>query len=615
MTNMQRVVSSFMSLFLILWMFVVLDLVIKVSGNAEVDALMALKNNMIDPSDALRSWDATLVHPCTWLHVFCNSENSVTRVDLGNENLSGQLVPQLGQLPNLEYLELYSNNITGEIPVELGSLTNLVSLDLYLNKITGPIPDGLANLKKLKSLRLNNNSLSGNIPVGLTTINSLQVLDLANNNLTGNVPVYGSFSIFTPISFKNNPFLYQTTPVTPAATPQQNPSGNGITAIGVIAGGVAVGAALLFASPVIAIVYWNRRKPPDDYFDVAAEEDPEVSFGQLKKFSLPELRIATDNFSNNNILGKGGYGKVYIGRLTNGGNVAVKRLNPERIRGEDKQFKREVEMISMAVHRNLLRLIGFCMTSSERLLVYPLMVNGSLESCLREPSESKPPLEWPMRKRIALGAARGLAYLHDHCDPKIIHRDVKAANILLDDEFEAVVGDFGLARIMDYQNTHVTTAVCGTHGHIAPEYLTTGRSSEKTDVFGYGMMLLEIITGQRAFDLARFARDEDIMLLEWVKVLVKDKKLETLVDANLRGNCDIEEVEELIRVALICTQRSPYERPKMSEVVRMLEGEGLAEKWDEWLNMQEDIQNFTFNLCTPYDSNPNIQPDVLSGPR
>ena len=116
---------------------------------------------------------------------------------------------------------------------------------------------------------------------------------------------------------------------------------------------------------------------------MAAEEDPEVSFGQLKKFSLPELRIATDNFSNNNILGKGGYGKVYIGRLTNGGNVAVKRLNPERIRGEDKQFKREVEMISMAVHRNLLRLIGFCMTSSERLLVYPLMANGSLESCLR----------------------------------------------------------------------------------------------------------------------------------------------------------------------------------------------------------------------------------------
>ena len=613
---MERMISSFMSLFFILWIFVVLDLVLKVYGHAEGDALIVLKNSMIDPNNALHNWDASLVSPCTWFHVTC-SENSVIRVELGNANLSGKLVPELGQLPNLQYLELYSNNITGEIPVELGNLTNLVSLDLYMNKITGPIPDELANLNQLQSLRLNDNSLLGNIPVGLTTINSLQVLDLSNNNLTGNVPVHGSFSIFTPISFKNNPFLYQTTPVTPAATPQQNPSGNGITAIGVIAGGVAVGAALLFASPVIALVYWNRRKPLDDYFDVAAEEDPEVSLGQLKKFSLPELRIATDNFSNKNILGKGGFGKVYKGRLTNGDDVAVKRLNPESIRGDDKQFQIEVDMISMAVHRNLLRLIGFCMTSSERLLVYPLMANGSVESRLREPSESQPPLDWPKRKNIALGAARGLAYLHDHCDPKIIHRDVKAANILLDEEFEAVVGDFGLARIMDYKNTHVTTAICGTQGHIAPEYMTTGRSSEKTDVFGYGMMLLELITGQRAFDLARLARDEDAMLLEWVKVLVKDKKLETLLDPNLLGNRYIEEVEELIQVALICTQKSPYERPKMSEVVRMLEGEGLEEKWDEWLNMTEDIQNFTFNLCTPTpnDSNPNIQPDVLSGPR
>jgi somatic embryogenesis receptor kinase 1 len=127
-----------------------------------------------------------------------------------------------------------------------------------------------------------------------------------------------------------------------------------------------------------------------------------------------------------------------------------------------------------------------------------------------------PPLDWDTRKRIALGAARGLSYLHDHCDPKIIHRDVKAANILLDEDFEAVVGDFGLAKLMDYKDTHVTTAVRGTIGHIAPEYLSTGKSSEKTDVFGFGIMLLEVITGQRAFDLARLANDDDVMLLDWV---------------------------------------------------------------------------------------------------
>jgi serine/threonine protein kinase len=134
-----------------------------------------------------------------------------------------------------------------------------------------------------------------------------------------------------------------------------------------------------------------------------------------------------------------------------------------------------------------------------------------------ERSDSQPPLDWPKRKRIALGSARGLAYLHDHCDPKIIHRDVKAANILLDEEFEAVVGDFGLAKLMDYKDTHVTTAVRGTIGHIAPEYLSTGKSSEKTDVFGYGVMLLELLTGQRAFDLARLANDDDVMLLDWVR--------------------------------------------------------------------------------------------------
>lgn len=131
---------------------------------------------------------------------------------------------------------------------------------------------------------------------------------------------------------------------------------------------------------------------------------------------------------------------------------------------------------------------------------------------------SQPPLDWKTRQRIALGSARGLSYLHDHCDPKIIHRDVKAANILLDEEFEAVVGDFGLAKLMDYKDTHVTTAVRGTIGHIAPEYLSTGKSSEKTDVFGYGIMLLELITGQRAFDLARLANDDDVMLLDWVCV-------------------------------------------------------------------------------------------------
>ncbi|KAL6176534.1 hypothetical protein ACLB2K_053167 [Fragaria x ananassa] len=591
----------------------------KLSANVEGDALNALKSSVADPNNVLQSWDPTLVNPCTWFHVTCNSENSVTRVDLGNANLSGSLVTQLGVLTNLQYLELYSNNITGPIPDELGSLQNLVSLDLYLNNLDGDIPATLGSLEKLRFLRLNNNSLTGKIPVTLTKIASLQVLDLSNNNLTGDIPVNGSFSLFTPISFTNNPLLNPLPATPPSSVPPTQSSIPGNRRTGTIAGGVAAGAALLFAAPAIALAWWRRRKPQDHFFDVPAEEDPEVHLGQLKRFSLRELQVATDTFSNRHILGRGGFGKVYKGRLADGSLVAVKRLKEERTQGGELQFQTEVEMISMAVHRNLLRLKGFCMTPTERLLVYPYMSNGSVASCLRERPESQPPLDWQKRKRIALGSARGLAYLHDHCDPKIIHRDVKAANILLDEEFEAVVGDFGLAKLMDYKDTHVTTAVRGTIGHIAPEYLSTGKSSEKTDVFGYGVMLLELITGQRAFDLARLANDDDVMLLDWVKGLLKDRRLEALVDADLQGNYIDEEVEQLIQVALLCTSGSPGERPKMSEVVRMLEGDGLAERWEEWQKEEMFRQDYNpiHHPSTNWiiDSTSHIPPDELSGPR
>ncbi|KAL0741156.1 hypothetical protein Bca4012_082669 [Brassica carinata] len=431
---------SFISIFLLF------GSLLRVAGNAEVDALIALRLSLSDPINALQSWNATAVTPCSWFPVTCNSEDKVVRAKLNDR-------------------ELYSNNITGGIPEELGVLTELVSLDLYMNNISGSIPSSLGNLKKLR------------------------FLDVSNNRLTGDILLTGSFSRFTAVRF---PSWKRT-----------------VTAI-------AIGAALvLSAGGAIALAWWLRSKPHDSFFDVIGEDDPEVHLGQLKRFSLRELLVATNNFSYKNLLGRGGFGKVYKGRLADGSLVAVKRLKEERTTGMELQFQTEVEMISMAVHRNLLRLRGFCMTPTERLLVYPYMANGSVASCLREHSGGKASLDWPKRKHIALGAARGLAYLHDHCDHKIIHRDVKAANILLDEQFEAVVGDFGLAKLMKYNDSHVITDVRGTIGHIAPEYLSTGKSSVKTDVFGYGVMLLELITGQKALDLARLANDDDNMLLDW----------------------------------------------------------------------------------------------------
>ncbi|XP_062079146.1 BRASSINOSTEROID INSENSITIVE 1-associated receptor kinase 1-like isoform X3 [Humulus lupulus] len=545
-----------------LWLILLFGLLRKLYAISEGDALIAFKTNLVDPSNVFENWNATLVEPpCRWNHITCNNESSVTRVDLANANVTGTLVPQLGQLTNLQYLELSSNNISGKIPEELGSLTNLVSLELSCNKLNGSIPATLGKLGKLRFLRLNNNSLSGTIPMTLT----------------------GSSSSKTRL----------------------------------IAGGVAAGAALLFAVSAIALTWYWRRKRQNHFFHVPAEH-PEVLLGQLKRFTLRELQVATDNYSDTNIIGRGGFGKVYKGHLADGSLVAVKRLKKERTQGGVLQFQTELEMISIARHRNLLRLRGFCLTSTERLLVYPYMANGSVASCLRECPGSQSPLDWEIRKRISLGSARGLAYLHDECDPKIIHRGVKTANILLDEEFEAVVGDFGLAKLMDHKDTHVTTAVRGTVGYIAPEYLSTGKSSEKTDVFGYGVMLLELITGQSAYDLARLAND-DVMLFDWVKGLWNDKKLETLVDANLQGNYVNEEVEQLIQVALLCTQGTASERPKMSEVVRMLEGDGLAERWEDWQKKELFRQDFHSshhpNTRWIVDSTSHIPPDELSGPR
>ncbi|KAF7842621.1 BRASSINOSTEROID INSENSITIVE 1-associated receptor kinase 1 [Senna tora] len=362
----------------LLWGFLVFDSLLKVSGNSDVDALIALKNNMADPKNCFQSWDSTHTNSCSWFHVTCNSNNRVTRVDIQDSNLSGQLVPELGQLSNLQYLEVYDSNISGKIPDELGNLTNLVSLDLYLNRLSGPIPDTLETLNIYAfSRRLNNNSLSGNIPMSLTTVASLQVLDLSNNQLRGDIPANGSFSLFSSSSFLNNPGLVPL-PISPA-----QPARSSKRTTLAIAGGVLAAVILLLGVLAIKLAYWRRRKLQAHFVDVP-DEDIEINLGQLKQFSLNELRFATDNFNERAIVGRGGFGKVYEGRLSDGSLVAIKRLiKQEHMQCEVHQFLTEVQMISMAMHRNLLRLCGLCITPSERLLVYPFMVNRSVAWCLR----------------------------------------------------------------------------------------------------------------------------------------------------------------------------------------------------------------------------------------
>lgn len=594
--------------------------------NYEVQALMDIKDSLRDPHGVLDNWDRNAVDPCSWAMVSCSSEARVVSLGIPSQGLYGTLSPLIGNLTNLQTVLLQNNNISGHIPAEIGKLSKLQTLDLSDNNFRGRIPPSLSHLKSLHYLRLNNNSLSGDIPQSFANMTQLTFIDLSYNNLSGPVPRFQAktFSVVgnpqicatatekdcfgidqLPLSFNVNNSASSQTSQKPKSHPKL-----------ALALGSSLASTCLLIFGFGFILCWRYKHNQQIFFDVKDRHHEEVCLGNLRRFHFRELQSATNNFSSKNIIGKGGFGIVYKGHLSDGTVVAVKRLRDGNAIGGEIQFQTEVEMISLAVHRNLLRLNGFCMTSSERLLVYPYMSNGSVASRLK----AKPALDWSTRKRIALGAARGLLYLHEQCDPKIIHRDVKAANILLDDYCEAVVGDFGLAKLLDHRDSHVTTAVRGTVGHIAPEYLSTGQSSEKTDVFGFGILLLELITGQRALDFGKAANQKGAML-DWVKKIHLEKKLEMMVDKDLKNDYDRIELEEIVQVALLCTQFLPSQRPRMSEVVRMLEGDGLAEKWEASQRADSTrSRGNEFSSSERYsdltdDSSLLVQAMELSGPR
>ncbi|CAN8284077.1 unnamed protein product [Cochlearia groenlandica] len=546
--------------------------------NPEVEALINIKNSLNDPNGVLKNWDEFSVDPCSWTMISCSPDNLVTGLVAPSQSLSGTLSVSIANLTNLRQLLLQNNNISGKIPPELCSLSKLQTLDFSNNRFSGEIPGLVNQLISLQYLRLNNNSLSGPFPSSLSQIPHLSFLDLSYNNLRGPVPKFPArtFNVVgNPLICRNSPpeICSGSVNASPLSVSLNSSSGRRTNVFA-----VALGVSLGFGVSVILTLgfIWYKKKHRRLMLLRISDKQEEglLGLGNLRSFTFRELHIATDGFTSKNILGAGGFGYVYRGKLVDGTTVAVKRLKDVNGPSGNSQFRTELEMISLAVHRNLLRLIGYCASSSERLLVYPYMANGSVASRLK----AKPALDWNTRKKIAIGAARGLFYLHEQCDPKIIHRDVKAANILLNEFFEAVVGDFGLAKLLNHADSHVTTAVRGTVGHIAPEYLSTGQSSEKTDVFGFGILLLELITGMRALEFGKNVSQKGAML-EWVRKLHKETKVEELMDRELGTNYDKIEVVEMVQVALLCTQFLPAHRPKMSDVVQMLEGDGLAERW------------------------------------
>ncbi|XP_042049291.1 proline-rich receptor-like protein kinase PERK9 isoform X2 [Salvia splendens] len=284
-------------------------------------------------------------------------------------------------------------------------------------------------------------------------------------------------------------------------------------------------------------------------------------------FTYEQLVDASNGFSDQNLLGQGGFGFVYKGTLADGKVVAIKLLRIGGGQGE-REFTSEVEIISRIHHRHLVSLVGYCISGERRVLVLDYVPNNTLYFHLH--AEGRPVLEWGTRVKIAIGAARGIAYLHEDCQPRIIHRDIKSSNILLDINFEAQVSDFGLAKIAMDANTHISTRVMGTFGYMAPEYASSGKLTEKSDVFSFGVVLLELITGRKPVDTSQPLGDES--LVEWARPLLS-QAIETnefvgLADPRLAENFVTDEMVLLIQAAAACVRHSSMNRPSMGQVVR-----------------------------------------------
>nr|XP_016500428.1 PREDICTED: LRR receptor-like serine/threonine-protein kinase ERL1 [Nicotiana tabacum] len=480
-------------------------------------------------------------------------------LDLSNNEFSGSVPGSIGDLEHLLTLNLSSNRLNGQIPVEFGNLKSIQTLDLSCNKISGGIPKELGQLQTLITLTLTANDLCGVIPDQLTNCFSLTSLNISYNNFSGVVPLSRNFSRFTPDSFVGNPLLCGDwrgsicDPYAPKSKALFSRTAVVCTALGFIA----------LLSMVLVAVYKSNQPHQFLKGSKSNQGSPKlvVLHMDMAIHTYDDIMRITENLSEKFIIGHGASSTVYKCVLKNSRPIAVKRLytHPHSLR----EFETELETIGSIRHRNLVSLHGYSLSPHGNLLFYDYMENGSLWDLLHGPSK-KVMLDWETRLKIAVGAAQGLAYLHHDCNQRIIHRDVKSSNILLDETFEAHLSDFGIAKCIPTAKTHASTFVLGTIGYIDPEYARTSRLTEKSDVYSFGIVLLELLTGKKPVH-------NDLNLHQLILSKADNNTVMEAVDPEVSVTCmDLTHVRKTFQLALLCTKRFPCERPTMHEVSRVL---------------------------------------------
>ncbi|CAN7044959.1 unnamed protein product [Brassica rapa subsp. trilocularis] len=564
----------------------------------DIRCLKGIQTSLTDPQGALRSWNfanTTLGFLCNFVGVSCwnNQENRVINLELRDMGLSGRIPESLQYCGSLQKLDLSTNRLSGNIPPQLCTwLPFLVSLDLSNNDLNGEVPPSLAECRFVNSLVLSKNRLTGQIPVQLSSLGRLATFSVSDNDLTGRIPsFFASSAKYSSDDFAGNKRL--------CGRPLSSTCG-GLSkknlAIIVAAGVIGAAASTLLAFGVWWY-YYNRTRKRRTLNEegvstlarrLISHKLVQVSLFQkpLVKVKLGDLMAATNGFSSENVIVTTRTGTTYKAVLPDGSALAVKHLSECKL-GE-KEFRYEMNRLWELRHPNLAPLLGFCVVEEERLLVYKYMSNGTLMSLLEGDEE----MDWLTRFRIGLGAARGLAWLHHGCRPSILHQNICSSVILVDEDFDARIVDSGLARLMvplDNNESSFMTGDLGEFGYVAPEYSTTMLASLKGDVYGLGVVLLELATGVKALGKEGFKGS----LVDWVKHLESSGRLVDVIDEEIKGKgCD-EEIIKFVEVACNCVASRPKERWSMFKAYQSLRA--MAEKQGYSFTEQDEDFPLIFN--------------------
>ncbi|CAL0307219.1 unnamed protein product [Lupinus luteus] len=567
--------------------------------------LLEIKSTLNDTKNVLSNWQELDESPCRWTGITCHpGEQRVREINLPYMQLGGIISPSIGNLSRLQRLALHQNGLHGIIPNEITNCSELRALYLRANYFQGGIPSNIGKLPFLNILDLSSNLLKGAIPSTIGGLSHLQVLNLSTNFFSGEIPDIGVLSTFGNNSFIGNSGLCGRQVQKPCRTslgfPVVLPHAESDEAVvptkrsSHYMKGVIIGAMVLMGLALVVILsfLWIRllskkERAVRKYTEVKKQVDPEASaklitFHGDMPYTSSEIIEKLESLDEEDIVGSGGFGTVYRMVMNDCGTFAVKRIDRSR-KGCDQVFERELEILGSINHINLVNLRGYCRLPTSRLLIYDYLAMGSLDDLLHENTEQV--LNWSDRLKIALGSCRGLAYLHHECCPIIVHRDIKSSNILLDENMEPHISDFGLAKLLVDEDAHVTTVVAGTFGYLAPEYLQSGRATEKSDVYSFGVLLLELITGKRPTDPSFVKRGLNVV--GWMNTLVKENRLEEVVDKRCK-DVDAGSLEVILEVAARCTDANADDRPTMNQVLQILEQEVMSPCPSEFYESHSD---------------------------